>query len=265
MTKLLERDDPPHHIIIETSGLALPQPLVRAFTWPEIRARVTVDGVITVVDSAALAEGRFASDEAAVQAQREADPELDHESPLEELFEDQLACADMILLNKADLLAAEQLDRIERDLTGEVRPGVRFLRARDGKVDLAVLLGLGAGAETDLEVRKSHHEMLGEADHDHDDFTSFVVALPPIASQAELIDRLSRAILKQDILRVKGFAAIEGKAMRLVVQAAGPRIDSYFDRPWGAEEVRAGALVVIGESGLDAALVQEALTAALVT
>ncbi|MEI8180546.1 cobalamin biosynthesis protein CobW, partial [Aestuariivirga sp.] len=95
MMKLLDRKDPPQHIVIETSGLALPQPLVRAFNWPEIKSRVTVDGVITVVDAKALAEGRFADDEDAVQAQREADPNLDHENPIEELFEDQLNCADM--------------------------------------------------------------------------------------------------------------------------------------------------------------------------
>ncbi len=262
MTKLLEREDPPDHIVIETSGLALPQPLVRAFTWPEIRAQVTVDGVVTVVDSAAVADGRFADDEVAVQAQREADPELDHESPLEELFEDQLACADMILLNKADLVAEEGLERIQRDLAAEVRQGVRFVRSREGSVDLGVLLGLGAGAEADLDSRKSHHELQGEADHDHDDFTSFVVDLAPVTDHSALLDRVRQAILAFDILRVKGFVAVEGKAMRLVVQAAGPRLESYFDRPWALEEAPGGALVVIGQTGLDEAAVRRALGAA---
>ena len=159
MSQLLDRDDPPDHVVIETSGLALPQPLVRAFNWPEIRSRVTVDGVVTVVDSAAVAEGRFASDEAAVQAQREADDALDHESPLEELFEDQLACADMILLNKSDLLELGALDGVETSLREEVRPGVHFVRTRNGIIDPAVLLGLAAEAEDDMDRRKSHHEL----------------------------------------------------------------------------------------------------------
>ena len=153
INKLLGRSDAPDHIVIETSGLALPQPLVRAFNWPEIRSRVTVDGVVTVVDSAAVSEGRFASDEAAVQDQREADEALDHESPLEELFEDQLACADMILLNKADLMEPATLDTVEANLKGEVRSGVQFIRTSNGTIDPAVLLGLASESESDLDNR----------------------------------------------------------------------------------------------------------------
>ena len=102
MQKLLDRADAPDHIVIETSGLALPQPLVRAFNWPEISTRVTVDGVVTVVDGKAVSEGRFAHDVAAVDAQRAQDENLDHETPLSELFADQVACADMIVVNKSD-------------------------------------------------------------------------------------------------------------------------------------------------------------------
>ena len=81
MEALLDRPEPPEHIVIETSGLALPKPLVRAFNWPEIRSRVTVDGIVTVVDAPAVTEGRFAHDPDAVQTQREADEMLDHDSP----------------------------------------------------------------------------------------------------------------------------------------------------------------------------------------
>ncbi len=258
MTKLLERDVPPDHIVIETSGLALPQPLVRAFNWPEIRARVTVDGVVTVVDSAAVAEGRFASDPAAVAAQRRADPALDHESPLEELFEDQLDCADMILLNKADLIDGAALDRIETALRAQVRPGVRFLRTRQGTVAPTLLLGLDAAAEDDLNARKSHHELEG-LDHDHDDFTSFVVALGSVDDKDRLLARIEAAITEHDILRLKGFVAIAGAAARLAVQAVGPRINAYFDRPWRPDETRLTTLVVIGQTGLDEAAIRTAL------
>ena len=259
MSRLIERDEPPEHIVIETSGLALPQPLVRAFNWPEIRARVTVDGVVTVVDSAAVADGRFASDETAVQAQREADEALDHESPLEELFEDQLACADMILLNKADLLQGETLTSIETDLKGQVRQGVHFVQTRHGAVPTDVLLGLAAEAEADLEVRKSHHELAGEDDHDHDDFESFVVEGDGIVDREAFLEAVERAIGDHDILRLKGFLAVEGADARLVVQAVGPRLTSYFDRPWAPDEPRRSALVVIGETGLDEAAIRAAL------
>lgn len=259
MTKLLDREHRPDHIVIETSGLALPQPLVKAFNWPEIRNRVTVDGVVTVVDSAAVSEGRFAHDELAVQAQRETDEALDHESPLEELFEDQLACADMILLNKADLLDGAALDVIERDLRSDVREGVSFLRVQNGKVAPGVLLGLGAEAEADMDVRKSHHELHGHDDHDHDDFETFVVTPSAIPNRDELLDRLKAAIAAHDILRLKGLVNLEGAAARLVVQAVGPRIETYFDRPWGDSEVRRSSLVVIGEKGLDHTAIRAAL------
>ncbi|RMF06706.1 MAG: cobalamin biosynthesis protein CobW [Alphaproteobacteria bacterium] len=260
MTRLLEREQRPDHIVIETSGLALPQPLVKAFNWPEVRAQVTVDGVVTVVDAAALAGGRFAHDEAAVQAQREADTALDHESPLEELFEGQLACADIVVLNKADLLAPGAIGDIEADLRGEIRDGVTLLQARQGNLPAEILLGLGCAAEDDMAARKSHHEAEGHADHDHDDFVSFVVERPALARREDFLAALPGIIAANGILRLKGFLAVEDAASRLVVQAVGPRVSSYFDRPWKPGEERRCALVVIGEKGLDEAAIREALS-----
>jgi len=259
MTKLLERDAKPDHIVIETSGLALPQPLVKAFNWPEIRNRVTVDGVVTVVDSAAVAGGRFAHDEHAVQAAREADEALDHESPLEELFEDQLNCADMILLNKADLLDEGAMDGVEAELRGEIRKGVSLLRVRNGDVSPAILLGLARAAENDMDARKSHHEQHGHDDHDHDDFESFVVSCPAVTDKDVFLASLKETIVAHDILRLKGFLDVAEADARLVVQAVGPRIETYFDRPWGASETRHSSLVVIGEKGMDEAAIRAAL------
>lgn len=259
ISALLDREERPDHIVIETSGLALPQPLVRAFNWPEIRTRVTVDGVITVVDAPAVAGGRFAADEAAVAAQRQADDSLDHESPLEELFEDQLACADLIILNKADLLDETALDTVQGDVAGRVSRAVKVIRASGGDLGADVLLGLGVGAEDDLDARPSHHEMEGEEDHDHDEFESFAVPVGEVADIEALKSALGALIADHDILRLKGFVAVAGKPMRLVVQAVGRRVDTYFDRDWAPDEPRRGGLVVIGETGLD----REAISAAL--
>jgi len=259
MRKLLDRKDPPQHIVIETSGLALPQPLVRAFNWPEIKSRVTVDGVITVVDAKALAEGRFADDEDAVQAQREADPNLDHENPIEELFEDQLNCADMVILNKTDLLVGGEHEAVTAELRQKVRAGTRLVPARHGQIDVAALLGVGASAEDDLHNRLSHHEMEGEEQHDHDDFVTFIVALGEVADRAALLSRIENTIATHDILRLKGFVDAKGSPSRLLVQAVGPRLNSYFDRPWKAGEARSTQLVVIGEKHMD----REAITAML--
>ncbi|OHT19255.1 cobalamin biosynthesis protein CobW [Edaphosphingomonas haloaromaticamans] len=261
MTRLLSRPNPPEHIIIETSGLALPKPLVKAFQWPDIRTRATVDGVIALIDADAVAAGRFAADEAALAAARAADQSLDHDSPLEELFEDQLACADMVVLNKCDLVETGALAGIEAALAGETRAGVRIVRADHGVIDAAVLLGIGAGAEDDLDTRPSHHD--GEEDHDHDDFDSFVVRGGDVADAAALADRLGTLIAAHDILRVKGMIAVAGKAARLVVQAVGPRIQHHFDRAWHPGEARASQLVVIGQKGMDRAAIEAGLAGVL--
>jgi cobalamin biosynthesis protein CobW len=259
MKKLLDRADPPDHIVIETSGLALPQPLVRAFNWPEIKARVTVDGVVTVVDARALAEGRFADDEEAVAAQRAADDNLDHENPIEELFEDQLNCADMVILNKTDLLEGGELDTLSADLKAKVRASTRLVPAQHGAVDLRALLGLDAAAEDDMGNRLSHHEMEGEEQHDHDDFVSFVVPVGKIAVKDDLVTRIEQVIRDHDILRLKGFVALEGIHSRLLVQAVGPRLNIYFDRPWKLGEPRDSQLVVIGEKHMDRVAIERAL------
>lgn len=257
MRALLDRSNPPDHIIIETSGLALPKPLIKAFAWPEVRTRATVDGVIAVVDCAAVAAGLFATDPAAVQAQREADDSLDHESPLEELFEEQVQCADMIVLNKAESVDEDAWDVINAKVAEHQRPAVKTLRASHGRIDAGVLLGLGMEAEADLDSRPSHHDDGHE--HDHEDFDSFVIDLGPDLDSETLLDRLATAIAEHDILRVKGFLAVPGKSMRLAVQAVGGRVQRYFDRDWTEADIRSSRLVIIGHHGLD----QTAITAAL--
>ena len=261
MQALIERPEPPEHIVIETSGLALPKPLVKAFNWPEVRSRVTVDGVVALVDGPALAAGRFAEDPEALEAARRADPSLDHDSPLAELFEDQLGCADLVLLNKTDLLEPEVLAALRAELALRLRPGVKVLETRHGAVDPLVLLGIEAAAESDLDSRPSHHD--GSDDHDHDDFTSFVVELDSLDRPERLTEALPPLIASHDILRIKGFAAVEGRDMRLVVQGVGERLQHYYDRDWRPEERRTTRLVVIGETGLDEAAIGSALRAAL--
>ena len=260
MSKLLGRAEPPDHIVIETSGLALPQPLVRAFNWPEISNRISVDGVITLVDAQALANGRFAEDEQALAAQRSADPNLDHENPIEELFEDQLNCADMVLLNKTDLLDASCLKRVATELSAKLRPGARLVPTEHGRIDVRALLGVGAQAELDMANRPSHHELEGEAEHDHDDFESFVVPIETeVSDRNALLERIRKTVATHEILRLKGFLAVRNLPSRLLVQAVGPRLDAYFDRPWRRDEPRSGNLVVIGLKGLD----QQAIAADL--
>jgi cobalamin biosynthesis protein CobW len=263
MQQLLGRAERPDHIVIETSGLALPQPLIRAFNWPEIKSEVTIDGVVTVVDAAALSEGRFAANESAVDAQRKSDAMLDHETPLGELFEDQLVAADLVIVNKTDLVDETALAAIEAELRAELRPGTGLIRASNGHVDIAALLGLGLATEDNLAGRESHHELEhGGEGHEHDDFDSFALRLPATASRESLLATIEATIRSHDVLRLKGFAALPGAAARLAIQAVGPRINAWFDRPWKEGEVRETALVVIGESPLDRAAITASLEGA---
>jgi cobalamin biosynthesis protein CobW len=257
LDQILARRPAIEHIVIETSGLALPKPLVQAFQWPAIKSRVTVDGVVAVVDGAALAGGRVATDLGALSAQRAADSALDHDNPIEEVFEDQIACADLVVLNKRDLLDAGGIDRAVTAIEGALSRSVRIVTVAEGKVDPAALLGLGIGTEDDIENRKTRHD--DELEHDHDDFESFVVTLPEIGDPAAIATRIADLAEAHNVLRVKGFAAVAGKTMRLLIQAVGPRVSHYYDRPWGPSEARQGGLVVIGLKGLDRGAVVRAL------
>lgn len=241
---LLARPTRPDHILIETSGLALPKPLLKAFDWPAIRSKITVDGVIAVADAEAVAAGRFAPDVAAVDAQRQADESIDHETPLSEVFEDQIACADIVLLSKADLAGAEGLATARALIEAELPRKLPILPLTEGVIDPKVILGLGAAAEDDLAARPSHHDDHGE--HEHDDFDTVVIELPEIADPAALVAAIERLAREQNILRVKGHIAVAGKPMRLLVQAVGERVRHQYDRPWGTE-ARRSALVVIAE------------------
>ena len=254
---LLSRRVRPDHILIETSGLALPKPLLKAFDWPEIRSRITVDGVIALADAEAVAAGRFAPDPAAVEAQRAADASLDHETPLSEVFEDQICCADIVLLTKADLAGEKGLDAARAAIAAEMPRRVPMLSVTDGAIDPRLILGLEAAAEDDLAGRPSHHD--GEEEHEHDDFASVVIDLPEIRDIEALIASIQRLAREQNILRAKGYLAVAGKPMRLLVQSVGERVRHQFDSPWGIRP-RRSRLVLIGEhADIDEAAIRAGL------
>ncbi len=255
---LLAMPTRPDHILIETSGLALPKPLLKAFDWPAIRSRITVDGVIALADAEAVAAGRFAPDPAAVEAQRQADDSLDHETPLSEVFEDQIACADLILLTKADLAGETGLAAARAAIAAETPRSIPMLAVTEGAIDPRVILGLHAAAEDDLAARPSHHD--GE-DHEHDDFASTVVDLPEINDPEVLMARVRQLARDHAVLRVKGYVAVTGKPMRMLLQAVGERVRAQYDRPWG-DLPRRTQLVVIAETGdLDIPAIRETLGA----
>jgi cobalamin biosynthesis protein CobW len=258
LERLLDLPEPPQHILIETSGLALPKPLVQAFNWPAIASRVTVDGVIAVVDGAAVAAGRFADDPELLLKQRQNDTAVDHDNPLEEVYEDQLLCADLIVLNKTDLMTDDERASVAKEIRAAIPRAVKVVEAEAGRIDGAIMLGLGAAAESDLDQRPSHHDQ--EAEHDHDDFDTFIVDIPQLDNPEDILARIRDAADKHDILRVKGFAEVRGKPMRLLVQGVGSRLHHQFDRPWRSDENRQGRLVIIGQTGIDRDAIARAIT-----
>ena len=261
MQTLLKRREDIDCIVIETSGLALPKPLVQAFRWPGIRTQATVDGVVTVVDGDALAKGQIVGDLEAIEAQRQADDSLDHETPIEELFEDQLACADMVLLTKTDVMSPDSRQRVQQWLQQQAPSGVKVVPCEQGEISPDVLLGFNAAVEDDLDSRHSHHDH--EEDHDHDEHLGSVyVELDKAFEPAVLVQRLQSLVQQQEIYRIKGFVSVPNKAMRLVLQGVGQRFDHFYDRPWQADESRQTRLVVIG-SDLDKEAVTQAMAGAV--
>ncbi|MEL6456859.1 MAG: cobalamin biosynthesis protein CobW [Cyanobacteria bacterium J06621_15] len=246
MQQLIKRRDNIDCILIETSGLALPKPLVKAFRWQEIRNAATVDSVITVVDSEAVAAGTFASDLEAVESQRQADDSLEHETPLQELFEDQLACADLVVLNKTDLVNQETLAEVKNLVKEELPRVVKIVESHQSEIDSSILLGLQAAVEDNLDKRPSHHDT--EEEHDHDDeISSHHVVLDRTFEPQKLKQQLQTLVQQQEIFRVKGFVAVPDKSMRLVMQGVGNRFEQFYDRPWKPEEARQTRLVFIGK------------------
>ena len=257
MQALIERRDEIDCVVIETSGLALPKPLVQAFRWPEIRTSATVDGVVTVVDCEALAKGELVGDLDALEAQRQADEELDHETPIEELFEDQLGCADMVLLTKADRVSFDELDKVKNWLSHELASGVKVVPCQNGQLSPDVLLGFSAAVEDDLDNRHSHHDH--EEDHEHDDdITSIPLTLEQAFEPKALVKKLTALVNQQEIYRIKGFVSVPQKSMRLVLNGVGTRFDYFYDRPWRSDEPRHTKLVVIGHE-LDLEKIREAI------
>ncbi len=256
---LMALPEAPEHILIETSGLALPKPLLKAFDWPAIRSRITVDGVIALADAEAVAAGQFAPDLAAVEAQREADDSLDHETPLSEVFEDQISCADIVLLSKADLAGEVGLEAARKVIEAEAPRQLPILPMSEGVIDPRIILGLNAAAEDDLEARPSHHD--GHHDHEHDDFESIVVELGEVSDPEALQNAIVKLARERNILRVKGYVAVEGKPMRMLVQAVGERLRAQYDQPWGDTDRRTQLVVIAEHDNIDAAAIRAELGA----
>ena len=244
MKSLLEGQYIPEHILIETSGLALPKPLLKAFEWPEIRSRLTVDSVLAVVDAEAVVNGIFAPQMSNELEEKQNQTYVEHETPLSEVFEDQINCSDVVLLTKPDLV--ENISDARNIIIKEMERNVPILEVQNGDIGADVILGVNAAAETDLDNRRSHHD--GFDDHEHDDFDTFSITVPKILDVESFKLVLETLIRENDILRIKGFLRVESKPLNLLVQGVGKRLSVNFtDTKIPVENT--GNLVFIGEKG----------------
>ena len=256
MEKILAREQQIDHIIIETSGLALPKPLVKAFNWPSIKPYVTVDGVVSVVDAAAINDGLLTNEREKIEQMRLADDAIDHETPIEELFEEQLQCADLVILSKVDMIDADALKNVKQQIQPYLRAGVQLMVKPNDSLPLDALLGIGANAEDDLQARPSHHDD-ADAAHDHDDFTSFSITFGTVENPEQLQKILQKIIVNHHLLRIKGFIAYQNITKRGVVQAVGQRINLYFDDDFAENATKESSLVFIGTHDIDEACIRE--------
>ena len=262
MEQLLERADQLDGIVVETSGLALPRPLLQALDWPAIRSRVHVNGVVTLVDGEALAAGSPVADREALEQQRRDDPSLDHITAIDELFRDQLQAADLVLLSRADRLSQEQLDAVQINLQNQTRPGTALLPVAHGAVDTSVVLGLEHHSNEQVD---HHHHDHDHHDHSHVAMVSGGLRLEGEFDRSALEDLLPRLVSELQVLRLKGRVWLPGKALPLQLQMVGPRLNSWFETaPASAWRPDSGAgvdLVVLSLQETSTATIEQALQA----
>jgi cobalamin biosynthesis protein CobW len=195
----------------------------------------------------------------ALEAQRLADPSLDHATAIEELFEEQLEAADLVLVSRADSLDPAALAALQERLRPSLRPGTPVMSMERGQIDPALVLGLsrpstdqshGAGDQDhhahDHHGHDAHHE--AHHDHTHVAMESLAINLPGVFDRERLEISLRALIASGALIRVKGRLWLPGKARPLQIQAVGPRLECWFeadDAP-GSPKQDGLELVVLG-------------------
>ena len=261
MKTLLERSDQLDGIVVETSGLALPRPLLQALDWPAIRSRVHVNGVVTLVDGEALAAGSPVADADALERQRAEDPSLDHLTAIDELFEDQLQAADLVLISRADCMDASAIAEVQGRIKDKVRAGTALLPVSHGEVETSVVLG--------LDHKPTHHTHdHNEHEHDHHDHSHVEM----VGSNVRVEGALDRQALEQllpnlvsdhQVVRLKGRVWLLGKTLPLQIQMVGPRLNSWFEaapsHAWRPDEGCGADLVVLALTKVASSAVETSL------
>ncbi|WP_269623037.1 GTP-binding protein [Prochlorococcus marinus] len=230
MEKLLIRSETIDSIVIETSGLALPKPLIQAIEWPEIRSKVFVNSLVTVVDGEALSQGSPVGDIEAIEKQYEDDENIDHLTSINELFEDQLENADIVLLSRADLISSDTVSRIKKNIEKHLREGTTVIPIANGKIDPAFILGMNQNNSGESFLDKNEMFIDDHDDHQHLSVISSSIRMEANFIQSEINELLLDLAGDFQILRLKGRFWVPNKSVPLQIQMVGPRISSWFEK-----------------------------------
>ncbi len=231
---LMKRRDKFDHLVIETTGLADPAPVIQTFFVDEdMREQLLLDAVVTVVDAKHIWQ-HWDAEEA----------------------QEQIAFADVILINKTDLVSSEQLEELENRIRG-MNAIAKIHRTQDAKLEMDALLGVKAfDLNRALEIDP---EFLGEDAHEHDESVYSVALVEEGALDGDKLDKWLGNLLQTqgpDIFRTKGILNIAGDENRFVFQGVHMLLDGRADRPWNKDETRKNELVFIGRN-LDEAKLRE--------
>ncbi len=240
---LFEFNPPIESIIIETSGLALPIPLIQALNWPEIRSSIYLDVVVGIVNGESMLNGSPINDLNKITKQYSETDKIDHNATIDELFEEQLEVSDIVLVSRSDILNDDQFDVVKHKIQGSLNSSVPVLKSKNGKIDLNYLFDFNFKKENYKEFLTEGH------DHNHVELVSDSIKLNYFLEKNDFEKEMSKILDELNILRIKGRIWIPNKSLPLQIQIVGKKINTWFeeapDNCWRPNDNAGLELVII--------------------
>jgi len=211
-------------IIIETSGLALPIPLLKALNWPEIRTSIYLDFVICTVNGESMMNGSPINNLYSIKSQYQDIKKIDHFSSIEELFKEQLEVSDIVLISRSDIISEKQFNFIKRDLERKVRHNVPIIKSFNGETNLGFIL--------DPNIKKNNYQefIKDEHVHSHAKIFSDFIKTSYFLEKNEFEYEMSQILSEINILRIKGRVWTPKKKLPLQVQIVGRKINTWYEK-----------------------------------
>jgi len=211
-------------IIIETSGLALPIPLLKALSWPEIRTSIYLDLVITTVNGESMINGSPINDLCSINTQYKDIKKIDHLSSIDELFKEQIEVSDVVLISRADLISEEEFILIKNDLQRKVKPNIPIIKSFNGETNLGFIF--------DSSIKKNNFQeiLTDKHDHSHARIFSDFIKTDYFLDKNQFELEMSQILKDVNVLRIKGRVWIPQKNMPLQVQIVGRKINTWYEK-----------------------------------